>query len=445
MKVALLTLGCKVNQSELIDIETSLRGRGHINIVGLDGAPEICVINTCSVTAKSDYQSRQLIRRAAATGARVIVTGCYSELNPLAVKDMKGVSHVVSNNEKDSIINMITDEISSCTLDNQAALPRGARRSRYFLKIQDGCDYSCSYCIVWKARGRARSVRPDEVVRRVRRAVECGYKEVVLTGIHLGLYGREFDDSNLIRGAGAPCLSWLLEKILAETDVPRLRLSSLEINEVDGRLLDLLKGGRLARHLHLPLQSGDDRILKLMKRHYDSAGFIGKVNKMVKEIPSLGLGTDVIVGFPGEGEPEFKNTLSVLRELPFTYMHVFAYSPRPGTEAAHLSAAVESPIKKRRSGILRALAAEKKRSFIERLKGETLGVLIERGGEAGDCAGAGKGVCFGYRGVADNYVKVFIPAEYTRFSGGIADGSLVNAEIVGQKEGMAIGKPVILS
>ncbi|MDA8087839.1 MAG: MiaB/RimO family radical SAM methylthiotransferase [Nitrospiraceae bacterium] len=437
MKVALLTLGCKVNQSELLSIETALRDNKSASIVGLDENPEICIINTCSVTAKSDYQSRQLIRKAARTGARLIVTGCYSELNPQAVRDMNGVSEVVANSKKDSIINMITGQISGNALDLGG---ERASRSRYFLKIQDGCDYSCSYCIVWKARGKARSVSPAEVVFRVRRAVESGYKEVVLTGIHLGLYGRDLAKT----GADRPCLSWLLEKILAETDVPRLRLSSLEINEVDERLLDLLKGGRLARHLHLPLQSGNDRILKLMKRHYDSASFVRKVNKLVEGLASLGLGTDVIVGFPGEGDAEFEGTVSVLRGLPFTYMHVFMYSPRPGTEAANLSDAVDGTIKRRRSEILRELAAEKKRSFIRGLRGEVLGVLIEKGEDAAGRSGVAEGG-LGYFGITGNYVKVFIPHEYAGFAGGAAAGSLVNVEIVGQKEGMAIGRPVIRS
>ena len=437
MRVALLSLGCKVNQSELINIEAALRGLESISIVGLDEKPDICVINTCTVTAKSDYQSRQLIRRAAGTGARVIVTGCYSELNPQAVKGMKGVSNVVANNEKDLIINVISNESSSAALNNGIA--RGSR-SRYFLKIQDGCNYACSYCIVWKARGRARSVNPETVIERVRRAVENGYKEIVLTGIHLGLYGRDLAGEAGLKTK--TCLSWLVEKILAETEIQRLRVSSLEINEVDERLMDLMKEGRVARHLHLPLQSGDDRILELMKRRYDSAGYINKVNKLVKKIPFLGLGTDVIVGFPGEGEAEFENTVSAVKELPFTYMHVFAYSPRPGTAASELKGKVAGPEKKRRSAILRDLAREKKRSHIDGLRGEVLKILVERGGIPGYAVEDGKALP-GYLGVADNYVKVFIPHEYTRFCGDIVPGNLVNAEVVGQKEGVAVGKPVI--
>ncbi|MDA8388596.1 MAG: MiaB/RimO family radical SAM methylthiotransferase [Nitrospiraceae bacterium] len=436
MRVALLSLGCKVNQSELAGLSSALGAGRRATIVGIDENPEICVINTCAVTTKSEYQSRQLIRRAAETGARVIVTGCYAELNPQAVEDMKGVASVVSNKEKESIIEMISGKSSSYTLDyGEKGSSKG--RSRYFLKIQDGCDYACSYCIVRKARGPAWSVAPDEVIAGVRRAVDEGYREVVLTGVHLGLYGRDIGGCGPGHpGPDRPSLSRMVERILNETDVSRVRLSSIEINEVDDRLLELLKGDRLARHLHLPLQSGDDRILRLMKRRYDSAIFIRKVEKVVKDLRLPGLGTDVIVGFPGEGEDEFQNTVSVIRQLPFTYVHVFAYSPRPGTEAAGFCGKVHGLVKKRRSAILRELAGEKRRSFIESLRGEVLEVLVE-----GDAAAQVDGVA-GLRGVAGNYVKVLIPHEYS-FSGGIHPGNLVNVEIVGQKEAIAVGKPVI--
>ena len=431
MRVALLSLGCKVNQSELAVLSSACRRVDPAGIVGIDEEPEICVINTCAVTARSEYESRQLIRRAAETGARVIVTGCYAELNPQAVKGIKGVSQVVSNREKDSIIGMITGKSSSCDLDFDGVQASRTGRSRYFLKIQDGCDYACSYCIVWKARGRSRSVSPDEVIARVRGAVESGYREVVLTGVHLGLYGKD------LGGHGWPRLSGIVERILDETPVPRVRLSSIEINEVDDRLLDLMKDDRLARHLHIPLQSGDDGILKLMKRRYDSSDYIRKVEEVVKDLDGLGLGTDVIVGFPGEGEDEFQNTVSVIKRIPFTYVHVFVYSARPGTEAAGFGRQVHGLVRRRRSAIIREIAAEKKAAFIEGMRGKVVRVLVEDPDGTGD-----GGTRTEFRGVAGNYMKVLVPHEYT-LSGGIRPGDLVNMEVVGQIETMAVGKPVI--
>lgn len=442
MKVALLSLGCKVNQSELALLSSALnkKNKKDIFLVGLDQEPEVCVINTCAVTARSEYESRQLIRRAAATGASLIVTGCYAELNPQAVKGFKGVAHVVSNMEKDSIIGMIADESSSLELEffNPGEMEGGRSkggRSRYFLKVQDGCDYECSYCIVWKARGKSRSSDPEEVIARVRQAVEDGYKEVVLTGVHLGLYGK---DKNIREGGGGLCLSCLVERILGETRIERVRLSSIEINEVDDRLLDLLKDRRMAPHLHLPLQSGDDGILKIMKRRYNSEYFIRKVEKVVKDLGAVGLGTDVIVGFPGEGEGEFQKTMSVIRRMPFSYVHVFVYSQRPGTWAAGLGGQIPGPVKKRRSAAVRELAAEKRRLFIDGMRGHMESVLIEDSGNEKNASG------WGLRGVAGNYVKVLVPREYTVF-GQMLPGELVNMEIVGQKETMAIGKPVIES
>ncbi len=429
MKVALLTLGCKVNQSETAAIEAGLIRSG-AQIVDLDEKPDVCVINTCSVTSKSDYQSRQLIRRAAQTGAKLVVTGCYSELNAQELAEVKGDIRIVPNNDKTSIIKMITPVTSSDSLTSARKKP-GSGRSRCFLKIQDGCSYSCSYCVIWKARGPARSVAPETVIEQVRQAAECGFREVVLNGIHLGLFSHP-------DRCGKPIgLSGLVEKILTETDIRRLRLSSLEVNELDDRLIGLMRTSRLCRHIHMPLQSGDDHVLSLMKRRYKSDNFADKVNKLVSEIPDIAIGTDVIVGFPGEGEHEFRNTLRLLEDLPLAYMHVFPYSERPGTEAAGLPGKVNGLAKKNRAAMIRELAQRKKDLFIDSLINKEFNVIIEEGAQKPD------GRLAGHTGITDNYVKVFIPIENTGQRCGFPAGSGMDISILDRKNSMAIGKALI--
>ena len=429
MKVTLLTLGCKVNQSETAWIEAGLVQSG-VNIVGLDENPDVCVINTCSVTSKSDYQSRQLIRKAVQTGAQVIVTGCYSELNAWETKRLNGSIRVVDNNDKTSIIRLITGNSSSPSLASDSQKRPGFGKSRYFLKIQDGCSHSCSYCVVWRARGPAKSADPDIIIEQVRRASDNGYNEVVLTGIHLGLFLYR-DHAGKSMGISA-----LVERILAETAVGRLRLSSLEINEIDDRLIGLMKTGRLCRHFHIPLQSGDDHVLSLMKRRYRSDAFIAKVNNMVSEIPAISIGTDIITGFPGEGDPEFRNTMALLERLPFAYMHVFPYSERPGTEAAGFPGKVDGVEKKKRASMIRDLSEDKKRFFIDTLINGNFNVIIEEGLKKSFTGQSG------YTGITDNYVKVFIPIENTGHPHDYPAGSCLDISILGRKQSMAIGKPV---
>jgi threonylcarbamoyladenosine tRNA methylthiotransferase MtaB len=385
MKVSILTLGCKVNQAEMSEVESSLRGQGH-HIVGIDENPDICVVNTCTVTSKSDYQSRQLIRRAGRTGAQVVVTGCYSELNSDEVGRMEGVERVVTNSDKHHIFNIIDANSSSGTSRPATG------RTRYFLKVQDGCNNFCSYCMVHIARGASRSVTPDAVIDKVKEAVEAGFKEVVLTGIHLGQYGCDLD--------GGITVSSLVSEVLDKTAINRLRLSSLEVNEVDGHLLDLFENTRLMPHLHIPLQSGDDGVLKLMNRGYDTQFYRDKVLELLERLPEAALGTDIIAGFPQETEEAFRNTCSLVENLPFTYMHVFPYSRRPGTPAAEMSDIVGQSERKRRASELRTLAARKRSEYADRQIGRTLEVLIEQ--KVGETL---------YRGTSCNYLKVYVASE----------------------------------
>jgi threonylcarbamoyladenosine tRNA methylthiotransferase MtaB len=407
MKVSLLPLGCKVNQAEMSDIEGALRGGGH-EIVGIGENPDVCVVNTCTVTSKSDYQSRQLIRRAGRTGARVIVSGCYSELNKEAVGRMEGVEKVVSNRNKSGITKLI-----HCNSEgNKLAL--SGRRSRYFLKVQDGCNNSCSYCIVPRARGSSRSASPLKVIESAKRAVGEGYREIVLTGIHLGQYGADIEGGSL---------SGLVENILKNTGVERLRLSSIEVNEVDDGLLGLLESPRVAGHLHIPLQSGDDGVLGMMNRGYDTAFFRDVIARIMGKLPDIALGTDVIAGFPRETEAAFQNSVDLIRELPFSYLHVFPYSRRPGTTAADMEDTVGDAARRERAGTLRAVGAQKKESYMAGQVGRTLGTLIESRPSEGT-----------WRGTSCNYLKVRVRA------GALERGSIVPIRVEGLREGELVGK-----
>ncbi len=263
---------------------------------------------------------------------------------------------------------------------------RGSR-TRYTLKVQDGCDYSCSYCLVWKARGKSRSVLLKEAVSKAKLAVEVGYKEIVLSGIHLGLYGHDL--------APRVSLAELIEEILLKTSVARIRLSSLEINEVTPRILSLLDDPRVCSHLHIPLQSGDSGVLSQMKRNYDIEYFRDRVLEVASHHENLALGTDIIAGFPTETDMAFENSLAHLAELPFTYMHVFPYSARPGTLASGMEDIVGHAKRDARAGMLRDLAAWKKESYTRSQDGKTLEVIFEKKAKDGL-----------WVGTSENYLKV---------------------------------------
>jgi len=410
MKVSVLTLGCKANQSESFIIEADLRARG-CRIVGLEEKPDLCIINTCSVTSKSDYQSRQLIRRASKAGSRVIVTGCYSELNKGMVKAMEGVEDVVDVDKKLYIPLMLPIAASCTTLNYDSP-----SRSRFFLKVQDGCNYACSYCIIPKARGRSRSSGVEDIIGQIT-AVSHTYREVVLTGIHLGTYGYD-----LIPNVK---LADLLSTSLLKTKIRRVRLSSLEIREIDERLLDLIQDERVCSHLHIPLQSGDDRILGLMNRNYTTREFFNGVERILARVPGIAIGTDIIAGFPGESAQDFKNTLKFLESLPLSYIHVFPYSARPGTEAAQMPNFVDSATRKKRCALLRALGTRKKTEYMKTQIGRTLDLLVEGIDSATTVVGT-----------TGNYLKV---------RASVTDAcpkDIVSVRIAGINDDMLIGHPI---
>lgn len=410
MKIAVLTLGCKTNQAESMNMEHALNNAGH-QIVEMLEKPDICIINTCTVTSKADYQSRQLINRALKNNAKVIVTGCYAELNNEQIKNIDNNIEVIRNNNKSNIINMIPNEYSSGNINFSKYA-----RHRPAVKVQDGCNYSCSYCAIPMARGRSRSIPIDRVISEIKFYESLGYKEIVLTGIHLGTYGLDLKPKK--------SLSMLLDNILKNTNIPRIRISSLEIKEIDDKFLELLTEERICKHLHIPLQSGDDNILKLMNRTYSTKDFLSGIERIIKKVPEISIGTDVIVGFPCEGELEFENTKKLIESIPFSYLHVFPYSPRPRTKAVTFSGQVAGAVKKERVTILREIGMAKKEDYIEKNIGKSLDIIVEDRCEDGVI------------GTAGNYIKVLVTDENN-----IKEGMLVNVHVLGHKDGIAIGIP----
>ncbi len=385
MKIAISTLGCKVNHYDSAVIEESLRQEGY-HIASFAGTADVYIINTCTVTEKTDAQSRQLIRRAlkANPHACVIVTGCYAQHAAQSVAALSDRVHVLGNTEKTDMgaylkqitgKNMRIISVADCGCEKRfisAPAPRLFNRTRAYLKIQDGCNARCSYCIVPSVRGPSRSCAVEEVLSGFRNLVQAGYQEVVLTGIHLGAYGLDLSPPlHLVE---------LLKRLSSDTACAqiRLRLSSLEPGEISDELIDVIsRTDIVCPHLHIPLQSGDESIIRKMNRSYSSAFFKHRIEKLVSSIPDINIGIDVIAGFPGESEEHFQNTLSLIQDLPVGYLHVFPYSRRPGTPAALLSDQVPEHLKRERAQRLRDESQRKKQRFYSSFLHKTLPVLVE--------------------------------------------------------------------
>lgn len=408
MKISILTLGCRTNQAESFQMERILQEEGH-EIVEEDEGPELCIINTCTVTAKADHHSKQLIKRALNKGLKIIATGCYAELN----RDHLGLDNnlikVVGNSDKAHIIKMFPALTSSQTLKQN----RHARH-RPIVKVQDGCNYACSYCAIPSARGRSRSVPVQDVINEITLYESLGYNEIVLTGIHLGTYGIDISPKS--------CLADLLKEILLNTRMIRIRLSSIEITEINDSLIELLKDNRVCSHLHIPLQSGDDYILKLMSRPYNSMAYTARLNKLLNHFPDLSVGTDVIVGFPGEDDGNFNNTVSLIESLPFSYLHVFPYSSRPGTKASNFSGTVEADIQRYRVDLLRGVGHRKKMAYISKFIGRDLSIVVENISSEG------------IEGTSRNYIKVCLDLDKN-----IENGMLLNVHVTESRNGKAFG------
>ncbi len=394
MRVALDTLGCKLNQAETELLTKQFAEAGHRLVSRLDEA-DIYVLNTCTVTHTADSKSRRWLRLAHRQNpdALVVAAGCYAQRAPQELAQIDGVNLVVGNDEKPHLLRLLqeSDCISSHMLVDGESITgdHPAVRTRAFVKVQDGCDSFCSYCIVPLVRGREKSLPVARIVAEVRQRVTSGYQEVVLTGTKIGSYNHN--------GIG---LQGLLECILTETSVARLRLSSLQPQEIFPELIGLWGDSRLCPHFHLSLQSGNDRVLDSMKRRYRVSDYQGAVSLIRAQVPGAAITTDIIVGFPGESEEEFEESYQLCRDMEFARIHVFSYSPRSGTEAARLPHPVDSSIKKQRSQRMLALAEESAQNFRQRFSGETLTVLWEK--QSGD------GV---WSGVTDNYIRVYTKSD----------------------------------
>ncbi|GAB4530608.1 MAG: tRNA (N(6)-L-threonylcarbamoyladenosine(37)-C(2))-methylthiotransferase MtaB [Anaerolineae bacterium] len=405
MRVRLETLGCRLNISEIESLARGFVAAGH-QVAGPGEQTDLCVLNTCAVTGVAARKSRQLVRhlKRANPGALMVVTGCYAELEPEHVAAL-GVDMVVGNQNKEQIVELVTEHMyrvhpELSAPDSQLPIPDphshyvypGAR-TRAFVKIQDGCDNRCTFCIVTVARGAGRSRPASEVVAEVQELVQVGYQEVVLSGVHLGSYAHDLSHR---RG-----LYHLVRRLLDETDVPRLRLSSLEPWDLDEEFFTLWQDRRLGRHLHLPLQSGCDATLRRMARHTTTADFAELVRVARSAIPDLSVTTDIIVGFPGESEADFKESMAFVEAMAFARLHIFRYSARAGTAAASMAGQVLPQVIAERSRQMHALGQRLERAFRRRFLGRTMDVLWETSEPDGD------GLL--WSGLTDNYLRVSAP------------------------------------
>jgi threonylcarbamoyladenosine tRNA methylthiotransferase MtaB len=382
MKIYLDTIGCRLNQSEIETMARQFRAAGHEIVASADQA-DMAVVNTCAVTNEAAADSRGRIRQIARAGVdEIIATGCWSTLYPKQANDLPHVFHVISNAEKDNLVaNVLHVPPSTFDLEpiSRKPLPGLHRRTRAFIKVQDGCDNQCTFCITTVARGEGRSRPIADIILDIQSALYGGTKEIVLTGVHLGSWGYDFGSH----------LTELIKAILRETDTPRLRLSSLEPWDLTNKFFSLWNpstssGKRLMPHLHLPLQSGSESTLKRMARKTTPKSFRELVVAAREVIPDVSITTDIIAGFPGETEIEFAETLAFVREMEFAGGHVFTYSPRPGTGAARMKGQVRPELGKKRNHILHEALEESARSYRQRFVGRKVSVLWESTSEMGE-------------------------------------------------------------
>ncbi len=392
MKVYLDMIGCRLNQAELEQFGRQLRAAGH-QVTASPAEADAAIINTCAVTSEAAADSRSLIRRVVRLGAgEVVATGCWVSLAPEKAAALPGVRRVVPNAAKDELLQTAFGlQPADFEVEPVARepLPGLRQRTRAFIKVQDGCDNACTFCVTTVARGQGRSAPLAQVLAEVQAAQEGGVQEVVLTGVHLGSWGRDLG----LR------LRDLVAAILRESDLPRVRLSSLEPWDLDADFFALWENPRLCRHLHLPLQSGSDRILRRMRRHTTRASFRRLVEAARAVRPDMAVTTDVIAGFPGETEEDFAQTLDFVREMGFAGGHVFTYSPRPGTPAARMKEQLPKAVRKARNAALRETFSGLAAAYRGRFVGQDALVLWESAAEHGE-----RGWLM--RGLTDNYLRV---------------------------------------
>ena len=420
-RVAFHTLGCKLNFAETSILGKQFLDRGY-RVVSFDEEADVYVINTCSVTERADRECRQIIRRALrhARDPFVVVTGCYAQLQPEEIASIAGVDVVLGATEKFHIFDYIGDaskhpaprvfvsDINNADDFGIAYSSDATDRTRAFLKVQDGCDYHCSFCTIPLARGASRSQPIAACVEQAQTLVAQGYKEIVLTGVNVGDYGRKIGTH----------LAELLRALVCFRGLERLRISSIEPNLLDDEILSLVAAEKkLCKHFHIPLQSGSDEILRLMRRRYTTGHYRELIERIRSRIPNCGIGVDVIVGFPGETDRHFEQTHLFLSELPVSYLHVFTYSERPNTPAATYNRQVEPRIRFKRNEDLRILGQKKRHAFYRSMLGRSTDVLLE--------GNVQNGMRFGW---TDNYVRVALPAD------GTVENAIVRVRITGMQD-----------
>jgi len=418
-RVSFYTLGCKLNFAETSTIERLFTQKGYQK-VDFGSTADVVVINTCTVTASADKKCRNIISKAARSspGAFITVVGCYSQLKADEIAKMPGVDLVLGSNEKFRIFDYAGDfvksgqpSVYSCEIREEKGFASSwsvSGRTRSFLKIQDGCDYFCSYCTIPLARGKSRSATIDEILKQAKDIAATGVKEVVLTGVNIGDFGKKGDGDLLT----------LLRKLENHKAMERYRISSVEPDLLSDEIIDFVAvSDRFAPHFHLPLQSGCDRILEKMNRKYDRALFADRVRRINEKIPGAGIGADVITGFPGENESDFTETYEFIENMPVSFLHVFSYSDRANTRASAMPDKVSPDVKERRSKMLHQLAETKLRDFHDKSTGQKHRVLFE--------AISKKGRMHGFAG---NYIRVEVPADQDLIN------QLVTVELIGPGE-----------
>lgn len=398
--VAFYTLGCKANQLETSTLASQFQDQGW-KLVPFDEAAEVYVINTCTVTERSDQESRRIIRRARLSNpnARIAATGCYAQVAPDELAALDGVSFVIGNNFKDQLVRIVQETppsdrplVQVSEIDKsrimEGASSAAIDRTRGSLKIQDGCDYKCTYCIIWEARGLSRSLPVEDIRLQLQRMLDEGFKEIGLTGINIGQYEHEGAD-----------LADLLTELIQLSGEFRLRLTSLDPMEVSDKLIEVVQqsAGKICPHFHLSAQSAEDYVLKRMGRRHHVADMLRVCETIAQKIPQASVGSDIIIGFPGETAERFEATYETLKSTYMNYFHVFSYSKRKGTPAATFPDQVPEREKKARAQKLRALSDEKNMVYRQRFLGQTLNVIVEES-EPGEPL----------KGMSENYLKIEI-------------------------------------
>lgn len=433
-KIAFYTLGCKVNQADTASMENLFLRSGH-QLVSFDGEADVYIINTCVVTNTGQRKSRQTIHRAIRKNpnALIVVTGCYPQTAAEEVKAIAGVDMIIGNQDRAQIVQLVEERLAhrqTDTLDAVHKLTASTAfeemaagditdKTRAFLKIQEGCNQFCTYCIIPYARGPLRSRSLESIRTETQRLISAGFKEIVLIGIHLGCYGKENPDG--------PTLYDAVKTVLDVPGVQRLRLGSLESVEVEPRLLTLMQeDARFCRHLHLPLQSGCDKTLQAMHRPYTTAKFKTLLADIKTKVPDIAITTDVIVGFPGETEADFETTCKFAESCSFSKMHIFPFSARKGTPAEKFAGAVTEAVKKERADILGKIDETMHKTFMQAMVGQTAEVLFEQ--PAGEDY---------FEGLTGNYQRVFVKSGGRNLGGEILpvkitafDGEKLLGEII---------------